>query len=57
MVELKALNGVVVQASEDAAQGLLAAGFVRVGETAPLEQPKGQAPKRRKTARKTSAKE
>lgn len=47
MVELKALNGVVVQASDEAAPRLLAAGFVRVGDTAPLEQkPKPKATRR-----------
>jgi len=52
MVELKSLNGCVVQASEDAVPRLLAAGFVRVGETAPLEQPKPKA-RRRTTKEKT----
>ena len=51
-VELKALNGCVVQASEDAVPRLLAAGFVRMGETAPLEQP-SKAPKKR--TKKTTA--
>jgi hypothetical protein len=46
-VELKALNGCVVQASEESVPRLLAAGFVRLGEPAPLEQPKKPAPKRR----------
>lgn len=52
MVELKALNGVVIQASDDAVPRLLAAGFVRVGDTAPLEQkPKPKAAPRRMAAK------
>lgn len=45
MVELKAYNGCVVQASDEAAPRLIEAGYVRVGETAPLERPK-ETPKR-----------
>jgi hypothetical protein len=56
MVELKALNGCVVQASEDAVHRLLAAGFVHTGETAPLEQPKKTAPKKRATKKTTESK-
>jgi hypothetical protein len=55
MVELKALNGCVVQASEDAVPRLLAAGFVHVDETAPLEQP-SKAPKKRTTKKTTASK-
>lgn len=44
MVELKAYNGCIVQASDEAAPHLLAAGYVPVDKTALLEQPKA-APK------------
>ena len=54
MVELKALNGCVIQASEDAVSRLLDAGFVRVEQTAPLEQPK---PKARRRTTKAKLKE
>jgi len=53
-VELKALNGCVVQASEDAVPRLLAAGFVRMGETAPLERPEKTTPKKRTKKTTTS---
>lgn len=56
MVELKAPNGCVVQASDEAAPRLLDAGFVHVGETAALEQPKPKA-RRRTTKEKTTTKE
>jgi len=49
MAELKALNGCIVQASEEAVPRLLAAGFVRVGDTAPLER---ERPTPRRTAKK-----
>lgn len=52
MVELKAPNGCVVQASDEAAPRLLDAGFVHVGETAVLEHPKQNA-RRRTTKAKT----
>lgn len=55
MVDLKAPNGCVVQASDEAAPRLLDAGFVHVGETAALEQPKPKA--RRRTTKKTTTKE
>ena len=53
MVELKALNGCVIQASEDAVPRLLAAGFVHVGEAAPLEPRKPAARRRKKTTKPT----
>ena len=56
MVELKALNGCVVQASEDAVPRLLAAGFVHTGETAPLEQLKKTVPKKSTTKKTTTSK-
>ena len=56
MVELKAPNGCIVQASDEAAPQLLDAGFVHVGETAALEQPKPKA-RRRTTKAKTTTKE
>lgn len=37
MVELKALNGCIIQASEEAVPKLLAAGFVHINQTAHLE--------------------
>ena len=59
--ELKALNGCVIQANDDAVPQLLAAGFVRPNQTAPLEQPKKEQPKkpapRRRATKKTAAKE
>lgn len=52
MIELKSLNGAVIQASDDAVPRLLAAGFVRVGDVAPLEQrPKPKAAPRRRAAK------
>lgn len=47
MVELMAPNGAVVQARDEAVQGLLDAGFARV-------ETKKPAPKRRRTTRKTT---
>ena len=47
MVELKALNGCIIQASEEAVPKFLAAGFVHVDQTAHLEtQPKPTTHKR-----------
>jgi hypothetical protein len=52
MVELKALNGCIIQASEDAVPKLLAAGFVHVNQTAHLETPKAATTRKRTTKTK-----
>ncbi len=47
MVELKALNGCIIQASEDAVPKLLAAGFVHADQTAHLETQKAATTRKR----------
>lgn len=54
MVELRASNGVIVHAADDAVEGLLAFGFERI--EAPKKQPERK-PTARKATRKTTSKE